>query len=155
MSVILANIKYLLAPVLILVTFAGVLAGGLFAWLGVALLFVGIIIDTLMKKQASSEMHSEEGKTLANPTFQNLVMYSMLPVFVLLQFALAWRVYGFMSDIPVEVTSLWLGLIPYTSGISGLDLIGATLSTGIFAGIGIIYGHELSHCKGFAFIISR
>ena len=82
-------------------------------------------------------------------------MYSMLPVFVLLQFALAWRVYGFMSDIPVEVTSLWLGLIPYTSGISGLDLIGATLSTGIFAGIGIIYGHELSHCKGFAFIISR
>ena len=37
MSLILANIKYLLAPVLILVTFAGVLAGGLFAWLGVAL----------------------------------------------------------------------------------------------------------------------
>ena len=122
MSVILANIKYLLAPVLILVTFAGVLAGGLFAWLGVALLFVGIIIDTLMKKQASSEMHSDEGKTLANPTFQNLVMYSMLPVFVLLQFALAWRVYGFMSDIPVEVTSLWLGLIPYTSGMSGSRL---------------------------------
>ena len=155
MSVILANIKYLLAPVLILVTFAGVLAGGLFAWLGVALLFVGIIIDTLMKKQASSQMHSDEGKTLANPTFQNLVMYTMLPIFVLLQFALAWRVSGFMADIPVEVTSLWLGLIPYTSGMSGLDLIGATLSTGIFAGIGIIYGHELSHCKGFAFIISR
>ena len=38
MSTILANIKYLLAPVLILVTFAGVLAGGIFAWLGVALL---------------------------------------------------------------------------------------------------------------------
>ena len=55
MSTIFANIKYLLAPVLILVTFAGVLAGGIFAWLGVALLFVGIVIDTLIKKQASSQ----------------------------------------------------------------------------------------------------
>ena len=49
MSTIFANIKYLLAPVLILVTFAGVLAGGIFAWLGVALLFVGIVIDTIIK----------------------------------------------------------------------------------------------------------
>ena len=155
MSLIFANIKYLLAPVLILVTFAGVLAGGIFAWLGVALLFVGIVIDTLIKRQASSQMHSDSGETLASPAFQNIVMYFMLPVFVLLQFALAWRVYGFMSGMPVEVTSLWLGLIPVTSGITGLDLIGATLSTGIFAGIGIIYGHELSLCKGFAFIISR
>ena len=155
MSTIFANIKYLLAPVLILVTFAGVLAGGIFAWLGVALLFVGIIIDTVLKKQASSVMHGDSGETLASPAFQNLVMYFMLPVFVMLQLALAWRVYGFMSGMPVEVTSLWLGLIPVTSGITGLDLIGATLSTGIFAGIGIIYGHELSHCKGFAFIISR
>ena len=139
MSTIFANIKYLLAPVLILVTFAGVLAGGIFAWLGVALLFVGIVIDTLIKKQASSVMHSDSGETLASPKFQNMVMYFMLPVFVLLQLALAWRVYGFMSGMPVEVTSLWLGLIPVTSGITGLDLIGATLSTGIFAGIGIIY----------------
>ena len=138
MSKILANIKYLLAPVLILVTFAGVLAGGIFAWLGVALLFVGIVIDTLIKKQASSQMHGDSGETLASPMFQNLVMYFMLPVFVLLQLALAWRVYGFMSGMPVEVTSVWMGLIPITSGITGLDLIGATLSTGIFAGIGII-----------------
>ena len=71
MSTILANIKYLLAPLLILVTFAGILAGGIFAWLGVALLFVGIIIDTVLKRQASSTMHGEDGNTLASPTFQN------------------------------------------------------------------------------------
>ena len=94
MSTIFANIKYLLAPVLILVTFAGVLAGGIFAWLGVGLLFVGIIIDTVLKKQASSVMHGDSGETLASPAFQNLVMYFMLPVFVMLQLALAWRVYG-------------------------------------------------------------
>ncbi len=155
MSTILANIKYLLAPSLILVTFFGVLAGGLLSWIGVALLGVGVVVDTILRKQASSAMHKDDGTTKASPAFQNMVMYLMLPVFVLLQLALAWRVNGFMTGVPVEVTSIWFNLIPVYSGISSLDLIGAVLSTGIFAGIGIIYGHELSHCKGFAFIISR
>jgi alkane 1-monooxygenase len=155
MSTILANIKYLLAPSLILVTFFGVLAGGLLSWIGVALLGVGVVVDTVLRRQASSSMHKDDGTTKASPTFQNMVMYFMLPVFVLLQLALAWRVNGFMTGVPVEVTSTWFNLIPVYSGITSLDLIGAVLSTGIFAGIGIIYGHELSHCKGFAFIISR
>ena len=155
MSTILANIKYLLAPSLILVTFFGVLAGGLLSWIGVALLGVGVIVDTVLRRQASSSMHKDDGTTKASPAFQNMVMYFMLPVFVLLQLALAWRVNGFMTGVPVEVTSTWFNLIPVYSGITSLDLIGAVLSTGIFAGIGIIYGHELSHCKGFAFIISR
>ena len=155
MSTIFANIKYLLAPSLILVTLAGVIAGGMLSWIGVALLGVGVIVDTILRKQASSSMHKEDGTTKASPTFQNFVMYMMLPVFVLLQLALAWRVYGFMTGVPVEITATWFGLIPVYSGITSLDLIGAVLSTGIFAGIGIIYGHELSHCKGFAFIISR
>ena len=155
MSTIFANIKYLLAPSLILVTLAGVIAGGMLSWIGVALLGVGVIVDTILRKQSSSSMHKEDGSTKASPTFQNLVMYMMLPVFVLLQLALAWRVYGFMTGVPVEITATWFGLIPVYSGITSLDLIGAVLSTGIFAGIGIIYGHELSHCKGFAFIISR
>ena len=155
MSTILANIKYLLAPSLILVTFFGVLAGGLLSWIGVALLGVGVVVDTILRKQASSAMHKDDGTTKASPAFQNMVMYFMLPVFVLLQLALAWRVNGFMTGVPVEVTSTWFNLIPVYSGITSLDLIGAVLSTGIFAGIGIIYGHELSHCKGFAFIISR
>ena len=155
MSTILANIKYLLAPSLILVTFLGVLAGGLLSWIGVALLGVGVVVDTVLRRQASSAMHKDDGTTKASPAFQNMVMYFMLPVFVLLQLALAWRVNGFMTGVPVEVTSTWFNLIPVYSGITSLDLIGAVLSTGIFAGIGIIYGHELSHCKGFAFIISR
>ena len=46
---ILHNMKYLLAPSLILVAFAGVLIGGVFAWTGVILLFVGIFIDTAIK----------------------------------------------------------------------------------------------------------
>ena len=149
------NLRYLLAPTLILVSLIGVIAGGIFSWTGVILLFLGILIDTAIRKQASSDMHDNDGSTRANPMFQNLVMYSMLPVFVILQLVLAWRVYGYMSAVPVEIITTWFGLIPVYSGTTSINLIGATLSTGIFAGIGIIYGHELSHCKGFAFLISR
>ena len=37
---ILLNTRYLLAPILIIVAGAGVLLGGIMAWLGVVLLFV-------------------------------------------------------------------------------------------------------------------
>ena len=122
MSKLYHNSKYLLAPSLILVSLAGVIVGGPFAWTGVVLLFVGILIDTAIRKQSSSTMHGSDGETLANPAFQNMVMYMMLPVFVLLQLALAWRVYGYMTGMPVEVTSMIWGVIPFTSGITGLDL---------------------------------
>ena len=102
------------------ITPAGVIVGGPFAWTGVVLLFVGILIDTAIRKQSSSTMHGNDGETLANPAFQNMVMYMMLPVFVLLQLALAWRVYGYMTGMPVEVTSMIWGVIPFTSGITGL-----------------------------------
>ena len=77
MSTILANIKYLLAPSLILVTFFGVLAGGLLSWIGVALLGVGVVVDTVLRRQASSSMHKDDGTTKASPAFQNMVMYFM------------------------------------------------------------------------------
>ena len=40
---ILLNVRYLLAPILIIVAGAGVLLGGIMAWLGVVLLFVGLL----------------------------------------------------------------------------------------------------------------
>ena len=43
MNKLLVNIRYFIAPLLILVTLAGVLAGGVWAWTGVGLLGVGII----------------------------------------------------------------------------------------------------------------
>ena len=61
-------------------------------------------------------------------------MYLMLPVFLILQLIVAYKLF---------------------SGVSGVELLGTTLSAGIFLGIGIIYGHELSHTKGFSFVISR
>ena len=128
------NARYFIAPLLILATLFGILEGGPWVWTGVFLLGVGIIIDTLYTQQTYGAGFDEEGDTNANPILQNSVMYLMLPVFIALQCTLAYQIY---------------------SGMSGMELVGATVSAGIFAGIGIIYGHELAHTKGFSFGIAR
>ncbi len=43
----------------------------------------------------------------------------------------------------------------YTNGIDTLTLVGATIGAGMHQGLGIIFGHELAHTKGFGFVISR
>ena len=157
MKKLLINARYWFAPILIIVSLLGVLVGGMFSWVGVLLLGLGIVIDTTLHFQTNGAGTDEDGETMGIAWLQNGVMYSMLGVFVLLQLALAWRIYGYVNGVPVAAgyESMLFGILPYQAGISGMDLVGATLSTGIFAGIGIIYGHELAHTKGFAFIISR
>jgi hypothetical protein len=46
---ILLNLRYLFAPILIIVAGAGVLIGGMWAWTGVILLFVGLLVDITTK----------------------------------------------------------------------------------------------------------
>ena len=157
MKKFLINVRYLLAPALILTSLVGVVAGGLYAWTGVVLLVAGIVIDTLIRLRPAGGGFDENGDTYGIPMFQNYTMYGMLAIFVLCQIALAWRIYQYMNGVPISAgfDHLLLGFIPYQDGISGMNLWGATLSTGIFVGIGIIYGHELAHTKGFSFVISR
>jgi alkane 1-monooxygenase len=148
-----------MAPILIIVTLLTVLMGGMFVWVGIALFGVGIILDTVtMPLHPPGSGFDENGDTYGIPALQNAVMYVMLPVFALLQIALAWRVMQYVDGvaiIPMSEGQLLFGLIPYQNGITGLELTVAAISTGIFAGIGIIYGHELAHTKGFSFVISR
>ena len=155
MKKLLINSRYFFAPVLILVAMFGVILGGIFNWVGVVLLLAGILIDTAMKFQTRGAGVDKEGNTMGMPGLQNTVMYVMLPVFILLQVVLAWRVFQYVTGVPVETTGMLFGVLPMVNGITGLDLLGASYSIGIFAGIGIIYGHELAHTKGFAFVISR
>ena len=146
--------RYWMAPLLIIVTMLSIIMGGAFVWVGVALFGVGIILDTAtMNINPAGAGFDESGDTMGIPALQNAVMYVMLPVFALLQVVLAWRVMQYVDAVPLEMTTM-LGL-PVQMGITGVELIGAAISTGIFAGIGIIYGHELSHTKGFSFVISR
>lgn len=157
MNKLLINIRYFISPLLIIVSMIGVLVGGFFSWLGVILLGVGILQDTMMRKQSAGAGFDDNGDTNGIPALQNGVMYFMLMVFALLQVVLAWRIFQYVNGVPISAgfDHTLFGFLPYQNGISGLDLIGAAISTGIFAGIGIIYGHELAHTKGFSFVISR
>lgn len=153
MKKLLINARYLLAPLLILAALFGVLTGGPWVWTGVLLLGLGIIVDTLTTRQTPGAGFDDSGNMNAVPEIQNGLMYGMLGVFVLLQLVLSWRIWQYVNGVPIGETSL-LGL-SVQDGITGTQLIGAVLSTGIFAGIGIIYGHELAHTKGFSFVIAR
>ena len=153
MKKFLINTRYFIAPLLILSAIFGVLAGGPWVWTGVVLLGAGIIIDTLNKRQTPGAGFDDNGNTYASAGLQNGIMYGMLGAFVLLQIVLAWRVWQYVNGVPIAGTTLFGFSIQ--DGITGSQLIGATLSSGIFAGIGIIYGHELAHTKGFSFVIAR
>ena len=138
MNKLLINLRYLIAPASISLALYGVVQGGVLSWLGVFMLGLFVLIDTFVKTPTKGAGFDKDGNTNGVSWFQNATMYAMLPLFVCLQIALAFQIHNFVN-----------GLV----GVN--ELIGATLSAGIFLGIGIIYGHELAHTKGFSFLIAR
>jgi hypothetical protein len=153
-KLILGHLVYLYTPIGILACLAGVLKGGGWVWVGVAIFGFNIVLDTL-----TSAMHTRgaatnrNGQPVGSPLFLNLMMYMQLVSFIALQIALAWRIYQYTSGTPIDLAS-WQGL-SYQTGITGVELIGATLSVAMHQGLGIMFGHELSHTKGVGFLISR
>ncbi len=147
------NARYLIVPFSSLVTIFGIFQGGVFSWIGVILFGIFTLIDTLTRNIHLRAEKDINGNSFGIKEFQYVVMYIMLPVFILLQVALTARLYQYTSGFLIE-KSIFLGL-GFESGISFFNLIGATLSTGLWAGLGIIYGHELSHNKKEGFFVSR
>lgn len=151
---ILGHLVYLYTPLGVLACTLGILKGGYWAWLGVAIFAFNIIVDTLTAGMHLRGAASDKnGEALGIPAILNGMMYSQLLFFIGLQLALAWRVYQYVAGVPIE-PAVWNGY-EYTNGIDGLTLIGATLGAGMHQGLGIIFGHELSHTKGFGFLVSR
>jgi len=155
MKKFLINARYYLAPLLIFAALFGVVAGGPWVWTGVFLLGIGIIVDTTTPALTMGAGFDKNGDTNGNPTLLNLTMYAMLAVFIMIQIAICWRIFQYVNGIEYTgATASFLGMDYYT-GITGAQLLAAVVSSGIFAGIGIIYGHELAHTKGFSFVIAR
>jgi alkane 1-monooxygenase len=147
------NARYLIVPVSSLITIFGIFLGSTYAWTGAILFGFYIIIDTLTKDIHLKAEVDNDGNSYGIKIFQYLVMYVMLPVFIAIQIFLAWRLYQYTSGATLQ--NLSLGLIEYQNGISGINLVGAIISSGLWAGLGIIYGHELSHNKKEGFFVSR
>jgi alkane 1-monooxygenase len=147
------NARYLIVPVMTIATILGLFIGNSFAWLGVILFGLNTIVDTLTKNIHLRADFDDNGNSYGIKRLQYAVMYLMLPAFIFLQVILAWRLYQYTSFTSFETLS-FLGL-SYQSGISGFNLIGSVLSAGLWAGLGIIYGHELSHNRKEGFLVSR
>lgn len=147
------NTRYLIVPVMSIITILGLVSGGINVWAGVALFGLSAIIDTATKNIHLRADFDENGNSYGIKIFQYGVMYLMLIVFVALQLALVWRIYQYVNGSPFDLYSFY-GLTIQT-GITTTNLIGAVISAGLWAGIGIIYGHELSHNKKEGFFISR
>ena len=147
------NARYLIVPVMTIATILGLFIGNYFAWLGVILFGLNTIVDTLTKNIHLRADFDDNGNSYGIKRLQYAVMYLMLPAFIFLQVILAWRLYQYTSFTSFETLS-FLGL-SYQSGISGFNLIGSVLSAGLWAGLGIIYGHELSHNRKEGFLVSR
>ncbi|HML41875.1 MAG TPA: fatty acid desaturase, partial [Hyphomicrobium zavarzinii] len=153
-KLILGHLVYLYTPLGVLACTLGILKGGEWAWLGIGIFAVNIIVDTL-----SSPFHlrgaasDKDGSASGIPAILNSMMYVQLITFIGLQLALAWRVYQYVAGVPIE-TMTWNGF-EYMNGIDTVTLIAATIGAGMHQGLGIIFGHELSHTKGFGFLVSR
>ncbi|ODU51347.1 MAG: fatty acid desaturase [Thiobacillus sp. SCN 63-374] len=80
-------------------------------------------------------------------------MYVQLFSFAALQVAVVWRIYQYLAGVPIE-TMAWNG-IAYQNGITGWELYAVVVGAAMHQGLGIIFGHELSHTKGIGFLISR
>ncbi len=153
-KLIFGHLVYLITPLGILAAILGILKGGNWVWLGVAIFGLNIVLDTLTAPLHTRGAATDgNGRPLGSPFILNALMYLQLPVFVALQLVLAWRVYQYAAGVPLEQVE-WFGYT-VTSGITGWQLVGATLSAGMHQGLGIIFGHELSHTKGIGFILSR
>ena len=147
------NARYLIVPLMTIAAILGLLIGNTLAWLWVILFCINTIIYTLTKNIHLRADFDKNGNSFGIKKLQYSVMYFMLPTFILLQVVLAWRLFQYTSFIPFETMS-FLG-VSYQNGISGFNLIGSVLSAGLWAGLGIIYGHELSHNRKEGFLVSR
>ena len=167
MNKLFVNLRYFLTPILIFATMVGIAIGGHWVWLGVAMFVASIVADwitSLSSVSAKPAGTDQDGELNGMPWLLNTMMYAQFPVFVMLQLVLVWRIYEYVSGVPIGTTELMaateiagvsIPALTIQSGSTGLELIGATISAALFMGLGIMFGHELSHTKGPTFVLSR
>ncbi len=153
-SLIFGHLVYLYTPIGILATIAGILAGGPWVWVGIGIFGFNILMDTLTKGvHTRGAAVNRQGQPVGSAGVLNLMMYVQLVSFVALQVAVVWRIYQYLAGVPIE-TMMWNGYA-YQNGITGLELAAVVIGAGMHQGLGIMFGHELSHTKGLGFLISR
>ena len=153
----LVNIRYFLTPSLIFLALVGVVIGGPWVWTGVCLFIASIIIDAVTSAMKSVHCApagtDENGELYGVENLLKVMMWIQYPVFVMLQLALVWRVYEYVNGVAIGPSEI-LGITIH-HGVTGMQMAGATISSAIYLGLGIMFGHELAHTKGPTFVLAR
>lgn len=153
-SLVLGHLVYLYTPLGILATIAGILMGGPWVWVGIAIFGFNIVMDTLTGGiHLKGAAVNSNGEAAGVGPILNLMMYLQLVSFVALQAVVVWRIYQYIAGTPIE-SMVWNGYT-YENGITGLGLYAVVVGAALHQGLGIMFGHELAHTKGFGFLISR
>lgn len=149
MNKVIVNFRYLLTPALIFATMLGIVVGGPWVWLGVAMFAASIALDWIT---SVTPMHArpagvdKNGELNGIPWLLNGMMYMQYTVFVALQLSLIWRVYEYVSGVPIgtmeimgatEIAGITLPALSIQTGITGVDLIGAAISAALYMGLGM------------------
>ncbi|MCU7864161.1 MAG: fatty acid desaturase, partial [Candidatus Thiodiazotropha sp. (ex Lucinoma borealis)] len=143
MNKLMVNLRYFLTPALIVTSLIGIVIGGPWVWLGVAMFGASIALDwvtSILPTHAKPAGTDEEGELNGIPWLLNTMMYMQFPVFVTLQLSLVWRVYEYTTGVPIgsteilgamEFAGLAIPAISIQTGITGVELIGAAISAAL------------------------
>ncbi|MDG1688316.1 MAG: hypothetical protein P8J13_05115 [Gammaproteobacteria bacterium] len=94
MNKVIINLRYFLTPLLIVIAMLGIVYGGIYTWLGVAMFASAIVLDwatSLLPVKLDPAGVDEDGELNGVPWLLNAMMYAQYPIFVLLQLSLVWR----------------------------------------------------------------
>jgi alkane 1-monooxygenase len=126
MNKLIINLRYFLTPAFIVLAMLGIVYGGIFAWLGVAMFGLAVVIDwmtSILPMKLEPAGVDENGELNGIPWLLNTMMYAQYPIFVLLQLSLVWRVSEYVAGVPLGTTEI-LG-VTVNQGITGVNLIGS------------------------------
>jgi len=137
-------LKYFITPILAPTVMIGVLLGGHWMWLGLAVLFFVVIVgDAVLGEDASQPEYNY-------PWLIELPLHLALPLILLLLLSFAWASGSGIQDL-LGIGQLLTGWFSYDflaarNANIWSDYLGALLGVGfIVAGYGTNVGHELTH----------
>ena len=108
MRIFSVNARYLIVPIMSLLTIGGILLGDTYTWLGVILFGVCTVADIATRNIHRRADFAPDGRSYGVKYFQYGVMYFMLPVFITLQLALAWQIHKYASSASEAVSVMSL-----------------------------------------------
>lgn len=135
-------IRYFSISIMMLMTLIAMFAGGIWLWMGVVLeVIIAIFFDNIFGDDVTEPKYQA-------PWLLNLMLYSTLPMLLMLTIAYTWQLSPFDFLSIGRLAQEWTGfdILTAKAHTTAIHLLGGGLSLGFyFAAGGTNVGHELTH----------